>query len=199
MRMISRCKASILLLAALVLAGCASTQDRLSFDLHAPQISAKTFGDKTSSAKTSRIGLALDAPTASPPLDGELLVVRESGDRLSTLAGAQWSDSLTRLVGDRTLQTFQNAGLGGRIRASGDPAPYRLALDIRRFDIDATTRQARVEIAANLSTSGGAISSRIFAASEPVGEIAGVEPPLALDRALGRVLPQIVAWAATGR
>lgn len=189
MRMISRCKASIVLLAALALAACASTQDRLSFDLHAPQ----------ATARISRIVLAIDAPTASPPLDSELLVVRESGDRLSTLAGAQWAGRLTTLVGDRTLQTFQNAGLGSRVRPAGDQAPYRLALDIRRFDIDATTRQARVEIAVTLLMGGGAISSRIFAASEPVGEIAGVEPPLALDRALGHVLPQIVAWAAEGR
>jgi cholesterol transport system auxiliary component len=194
MRVISRCKASIKLGAAagvltLGLAGCGSTA-RQSFDLHAPP----------ASARASRAVLAVDAPTAAPPLDGELLVVRESGDRLSTLAGAQWAGRLTTLVQDRTLQTFQNAGLGGRVRASGEPAAYRLALDIRRFDIDATTREARVEIAAKLVTDGGANSAaRIFTASEPVAEIAGAEPPQALDRALGRVLPQIVAWAAAGR
>ncbi len=198
MRLISHCKASIKLKAeasvltlglTLALSGCASS-DGQSFDLHAAP----------ASARASRIVLAIDAPTAAPPLDSELLVVRESGDRLSTLPGAQWAGRLTTLVGDRTFQTFQNAGLGGRVRAAGEFAPYRLALDIRRFDIDATTRQARVEIAAKLATDGGAISAvRIFEASEPVAEIAGVEPPLALDRALGRVLPQIVAWAANAR
>jgi phospholipid/cholesterol/gamma-HCH transport system substrate-binding protein len=171
------------------LSGCAST-DGQSFDLHAAQVGALS----------SRAVLSIDAPTAAPPLDGDLLVVRESGDRLSTLAGAQWAGRLTALVGDRTFQTFQNAGLGGRVRASGEAATYRLTLDIRRFDIDATTRQARVQIAANLVRDGGAIAAaRIFDASEPVAEISGVEPPLALDRAFARVLPQIVAWAASGR
>jgi ABC-type uncharacterized transport system auxiliary subunit len=194
MRIISRCKASIKLQAAagaltLGLAGCASPE-RQSFDLHAPQASARAF----------RVAISIDAPTAAPPLDGELLVVREGGDHLSSLAGAQWAARLTSLVQDRALQTFQNAGLAGRVRGSGEPAAYRLALDIRRFDIDATTRQARVEIAAKLVTDAGGISAaRIFGASEPVAEIAGAEPPQALDRALGRVLPQIVAWAAAGR
>ncbi len=58
-------------------------------------------------------------------------------------------------------------------------------------------RQARVEIAAQLVAGNGRIiAARIFSASEPVAAIAGAEPPQALDRALGRLLPQLVGWAA---
>ncbi len=123
--------------------------------------------------------------------------MRDGDDRLSSLAGAQWVDRLTALVQSRTVQTFQNAGLLGKLRASGEPANYRLSLAIQRFDIDAPQRLARVEIAAQLVSDGGKVrAAKIFSASEPVAQISGAYPPVALDGALGRVLPQIVAWAA---
>jgi len=155
----------------------------------------------TSRALYARGTLAIPQPDAAPPLDGELIVVRESGDRLSSLAGAQWVARLTLLVQNRLIQSFENAGLAGSVRADGAPADNKLALDIRRFDIDAPTSQARVEISARLvaESSGRTVAAKIFSASEPVAEIAGAAPALALDRAFGQVSRQIVVWAAAGR
>ncbi len=171
----------------LALAGCASAPPQ-NFGLHAAEIRPLR----------ARGSIVVDMPTAAPPLGGDLLVVREAGDRLTSLAGAQWATSLPLLVQDRTVQTFQNAGLSRALRGPDETADYRLAMMIRRFDIDAPTRTARVEIAAQLvvSGSGRVAAAKIFSASTPVAEIAGAEPPRALDQALGRVLPQIVAWAA---
>jgi cholesterol transport system auxiliary component len=58
-----------------------------------------------------------------------------------------------------------------------------------------------VEISARLvaESSGRTVAAKIFSASEPVAEIAGAAPALALDRAFGQVSRQIVVWAATGR
>ncbi len=182
-----RRKASIGFLAAtgLALAGCASAPQ--NYDLHAA----------AARAHAARGTISVDLPTAATPLDGTFIVVRDGDDRLSSLAGAQWVDRLTALVQSRTVQTFQNAGLLGKLRASGEPANYRLSLAIQRFDIDAPQRLARVEIAAQLVSDGGKVrAAKIFSASEPVAQISGAYPPVALDDALGQVLPQIVTWAA---
>jgi cholesterol transport system auxiliary component len=142
--------------------------------------------------------LAVPQPNAAPPLDGDLIVVRESGDRLSALGGAQWVDRLTLLVQSRMIESFENAGLARFVRGDGVSADKRLALEIRRFDIDADSRVARVDISARLvsDSTGATDAAKIFSASEPVADIAGAEPPVALDRAFGRVSRQIVAWAA---
>ena len=155
----------------------------------------------TSRALYARGTLAIPQPDAAPPLDSDLIVVRESGDRLTSLPGGQWAARLTRLVQNRLVQSFENAGLAGSVRADGAPADNKLALDIRRFDIDAPTSQARVEISARLvaESSGRTVAAKIFSASEPVAEIAGAAPALALDRAFGQVSRQIVVWAAAGR
>ncbi len=167
----------------MALSGCASAPPP-SYDLHA-----------ASGAIHGARGVSVDLPDAATPLDSDLVVVREAGDRVSSLAGAQWADRLTLLVRSRMIDSFARAG----VRA-GAATNYRLALEISRFDIDAPTRTAQVKISARLAAEGGGVvSARIFSASEPVGEIAGSEPPQALDRAFGRVLPQIVAWASAGR
>lgn len=201
MRMVSRLKASVELVklgdvaqtlaatlaATLVLAGCAGAPQQ-NFDLHAAPAHVRAL---------RAAGIYVDLPTAAPPLDSDLLVVREGGDLLTRLPGAQWADRLTLLVQNRTTQTFQNAGMLGKLHSSAEAADVRLEMAIRRFDVDAPTRLARVEIAAQLVTgSGRIIAARIFSASEPVAAIAGAEPPQALDRALGRILRQLVDWAA---
>jgi cholesterol transport system auxiliary component len=174
---------------AMALGGCASP----------PQ--AYGLQPATSRALYARGTLAIPQPDAAPPLDSDLIVVRESGDRLSSLPGGQWAPRLTRLVQNRLIQSFENAGLAGSVRTDGAPADKRLMLDIRRFDIEAPTREARVEISARLiaESSGRTVAAKIFSASQPVAEIAGAEPALALDRAFGQVSRQIVVWAATGR
>jgi cholesterol transport system auxiliary component len=171
---------------ALLLAGCAAAPPT-TYDLHAA----------TAPGRAMRASVAVETPLAAAPLDRDLIVVRESEDRLSSLAGAQWADTPAYLIRSRLVETFENAGLLRNLRRSGEPASYRLVLELRRFDIDAATREARVEIAAQLTHDGGSVTAaKIFSAAEPVVEIAGAAPPQALDRALGRVLPQIVAWTA---
>jgi cholesterol transport system auxiliary component len=174
-----------LLLPGLLLAGCAS----------APQV----FGLRPvpAAAHMARGAISVDVPTVAPPLDNDLVVVREIGDSFARLPGAQWADRLSYLVQSRTIETFQNAGLAPRPGGAGGPASISLALAVRRFEIDATRRAAQVEIAAQLVTaSGQVVAAKIFSASEPVGVIALPEAVQALDRAFGQILPQLVLWAA---
>lgn len=171
------------------LAGCASVASSQSFDLHAAQ----------ARAKPSRAKFVIETPTAASPLDGDLIVVRGRDGSLSRVPTVRWADRLPSLLQGRTIQTFENAGLARQIMVSGEPGDYRLRLMVRRFDIDAATRSANVELTARLvsETSGQVVAAKVFSASEPVPEIAGAIPPQALDRALGAVLSQMVAWAAS--
>ncbi|WP_294532400.1 ABC-type transport auxiliary lipoprotein family protein [uncultured Rhodoblastus sp.] len=173
------------LLFALLLAGCAS----------APQV--YNLSPAAVAARMARGNISVDVPTVAPPLDNDLVVVRESEDRFAYLPGVRWADRLTYLVQSRTIETFQNAGMLSRLRGPGEPSAASLALAIRHFDIDATRRVARVEIAAQIVTaSGQVVSAKMFSASEPVGEIKAPEALEALDLAFRRILPQLVAWAA---
>ncbi len=167
------------------MAGCAS----------APQI--YDLRPAPASAHVSRGSISVDLPTAAPPLDTDLVVVREAGDRLSRVPDARWSDRLTLLVQSRTIETFENAGLLRQLRPSGDTPAYRLLLGLRRFDIEAPNRVAQVEITAQVvSNTGRVAAAKIFTASEPLGEIQGAAAAQALDRAFGHILPRLVAWAA---
>jgi cholesterol transport system auxiliary component len=173
---------------ALGLSGCASLAPQpQSFDLHAAHARAQ--------ALSGRIFVA--TPSAVPPLDGDLIVVRGADGGLSRVPGARWADQLPALLQSRLVQTFENAGLARQVTLSAEGAEFNLGIEIRRFDIDSATRTAHVELTARLARAGGQIvAAKVFSATEPVGEIAGAASAQALDGAMGQVLAQIVGWAA---
>jgi len=167
------------LVLSLALAGCASAPT--SYDL-----SAATPG------RWARGTLAVDTARVEPPFDGDVIVIRTSSG-LERLGGAQWADNLPRLARSRVTESLENAGW----RVS-DTGTLRLRVEIRRFEIDAPLREARVELAAQFS-GGGPAGVRLFAASAPVSEISGAEPAQALDRAFSRVLGDLARWTVSGR
>jgi cholesterol transport system auxiliary component len=172
---------------ALGLASCASLAPQpQSYDLHSGQVRAR--------APAGRIYVA--TPSAIPPLDGDLIVVRAADGSLSRVPGARWVDNLPALLQSRLAQTFENAGLARQVSLSGEGAEFSVTIEIRRFDIDSASRMAHVELTARLARSGGQIvAAKVFSATEPVGDIAGAASAHALDGALGIVLAQIVGWA----
>jgi cholesterol transport system auxiliary component len=176
---------------SLALGGCASlAAPPQSFDLHSAQ----------PKARRSSLRLAVETQAVTP-FDSDLIVVRGLDDSLSRAPGAVWADKLPVLVQSRTIESFENAGLARQIVSLPQSGDYVLRLSIRRFDVSAATRMAEVDIAARLvpASGGEAVAAKIFSASEPVGEIAGAAPAMALDRALGSVLRQIIPWAAGAR
>lgn len=115
-------KPALIFAALLALAGCAGTPT--AYDLGAARPGRAVL----------RGTLIVETPRAEPPLDGDLIVVR-NGDAVERLGGAQWADSLPRLARSRIVETLQNAGLTANLREEGQPASARLRVDIRRFDI----------------------------------------------------------------
>jgi len=154
-------------------------------------------------ARALRASLVVSAPEAVAPLDSDRIVVRVGAEGVTLLKGAQWSDRLPTLVHSRLIQTFEN---GRSIRAVSRPgervaADYNLVSEIRRFEIDAQTRRALVEISVRIvrERGGSVVAGKIFEASAPVETIEGPGAVAALDEAMGRALRDIAAWSAAPR
>lgn len=184
--------ASLSALAAVValgLSGCASLVAPQRYDLRAAPARAHPSGATFS----------VPSPTAYVPLDSELIVVRGADGSLSRVPGAEWADRLPSLLQGRIVQTFENAGLARQVAAADGSAQYALRVEVRRFDIDAATRMAQAELTARLVAQDGGrtVAAKIFSASEPVGDIAGAAPAMALDGALAEVLARMIPWAAS--
>ncbi len=178
-----------LALSVVLLAGCAGAPPQ-TFDLAAPAGGYR--------ARVLPASLSVDEPAAMEPLDSDRLVVRVGSGQVAYLSGVQWSGQLTRLVQDRLIGSFENAHMLAKLRRPGEVADYRLALEIRRFDLDVETKSVRVEIAARLFNERNArvVAAQVFTAEAPSTETVGAAPPAALDVAFGDVARQIVDWSA---
>jgi cholesterol transport system auxiliary component len=183
---------SVLAMTVASLAGCGGGPAPTTFDLSAPREGLRRSGG-------GRRAIVVSEPTAVSTLDSERIVVRSANAELTYLPRAQWSDRLPRLVQTRLIQTFENSGRSA-VGRPGDrlTGTYQLLLDIRAFEIREVSRDALVEIAVKLVNAGnGAVSNaRLFASSAAIGAIDGQGASQALDKALGRVLADITAWAA---
>jgi cholesterol transport system auxiliary component len=174
---------------ALLLAGCGGGPAPATYDLTAVRQGLRRSGG-------GRLIIVAE-PTAIFALDSERIVVRSANGEITYLPRAQWSDRLPRLVQARLIQSFENAGHA----AVGRPtdrlaAAAQLLIDIRTFEVREGTREAAVEVAAKLVTSGsGRISNaRLFGATAPVGAIDGQGATQALDQALAAIITQVVGW-----
>ena len=175
-----------------LLAACATSSSPVTFDLTAP-------GD-VDPPHVARGQLVVSVPTASPPLNGDRLIVRTGPQSLALQKDAQWSDTLPRLVQSRLIQTFENGHLLHSVGYPGQGISANAVLnsEIRRFEIDAQTGVATVEIAVKLiSAKGQILAAQIFSAQTSGSAANGASSSAALDQAFGQVMQQIVAWAAS--
>ena len=169
----------------------------------APTPSVETFDlgrpapVRLGAARTQQI--LVPEPAADRALDTERIVVRPSPTEIAYFSGAQWADRLPRLLQSRLVDALEASG---RFRAAGRPGQglaidRQLVVEIRAFDYEAASRRVVVALSIKLmdDRSGRVIASEAFRAEEASGD----EPKSAVaafDRAQGRLLGEIVAWAA---
>ena len=177
---------------ALALGGCGGGPPPATYDLHASQ-------GKTAAGRLSAT-LVIAEPTGVQPVDSDRIVIRTGSESVAYLAGAQWSDRLPRLVQTRLIQTFENAGLLGRVGRPGLAASHVLQTELRRFEVDVTRNEAVVEISAKIVTDGASriVAAQIFSATSPAPATQGGQAAAALDDALGDAMRRILVWT-TGR
>jgi phospholipid/cholesterol/gamma-HCH transport system substrate-binding protein len=163
-----------------------------SFDLTAPRLAAQVDRPRAGP-------LAVGDPTALIMYDSQKLVVRNASGTRATMAGAQWADTLPKLVQARIVQTLENAmSPAAVVRGIDNLASERqLLLDIRAFEVvDSETPTATVELAAKIAGNGNqVIDAKVFAATVPASSTGASDAAAALDRAFGKVAAEIAVWA----
>jgi ABC-type uncharacterized transport system auxiliary subunit len=171
----------------LALAGCAGAPLTI-YDLTAA---------KPPAARPRGAQISIAQPVATLDLDSERILVR-AGLNLSLLPGGRWPEQLSSLFRARLVETFQNAGLARSLAGGGATADYELALDIRAFELDATTSQVHVDIAARIIAvnTGRVAAVEIFTAREPVASTDPGAVVAALDEASAGVMTRIVQFVA---
>jgi cholesterol transport system auxiliary component len=180
-----------LLVVGLGLAACGGPPPT-TFDLAQRESATKTLH--------LRRQLIVAEPTALQSLDSDHVLVRRPDGTLATLAHAQWSDRLPRLMQSRIVQAFENAGAAGQVGPFGGTvsADMTLEVELRVFEVDVGAGQGKIEFAAKLvnSTSGRIVSARIFQAGA-AGAGEGLAAASSLDQALAQALGELTRWAAS--
>ena len=173
---------------AMALAGCASGGSSTVFDLtpaHPP-------AERPLAAQ-----IRFEQPVATADLDSERILVR-NGQQLALLPGARWPQQLTTLFRDRLVESFQNAGLARSVDGGAASANYALDINLRAFELDASTSEAHVEAVAKLVslTSGRIVAVDIYSQRVPVASAEPAAVIAALGEASDAVMTDIVRFVA---
>ena len=185
-------RAALVAVLAATLTACGSTQAKN--DTFALTSIATADGP---SARSRQI--LVPQPSALKALDGEQIVIRPSASEIQYLAGAQWSDSLSKMVQAKLVQAFENTGrLGGvGMPGQGLAIDYQIVTDIRAFEVQTAGADAAVvEISAKLlnDRNGTVRAQKVFRATAPVGGTGTTAFVKALDAAVAAVTADIVGW-----
>ncbi len=185
-------RAALVAVLATTLAACGSTQAKN--DTFALSSVTAVEGP---SAKSRQI--LVPQPSALKALDSEQIVIRPSASEIQYLAGAQWSDSLSKMVQAKLVQAFENTGRLGGVGKPGEglAIDYQIVTDIRAFEVQTAGADAAVvEISAKLlnDRNGTVRAQKVFRATVPVGGTGNPAFVKALDAAFAAVTADIVGW-----
>jgi phospholipid/cholesterol/gamma-HCH transport system substrate-binding protein len=173
--------------------GSGSAAARVVYDLTAPA----TFPPLS---RTPESQLTVAEPTALIALESRKIPVRPSGEEDSTFTEAEWSDSIPKLVHEKIIQSFENAGLMKAIArpSEGVTADAQLVIDIRTFQLSRHAKPtADVTFAAKIISAQGKITdARLFQASIPAKALTAPAAVAALDEAFGKCVTDLVLWVA---
>ena len=110
-------------------------------------------------------------PTVLIALDTQKILVRADDHTSPGFGKAQWRDNIPKLVQEKIIQSFENAGFLDQVARpmEGMNADRQLAIDIRSFEIaSADKATAEIVFTARLMSSDGRIfAARLFQATAP--------------------------------
>ncbi len=145
--------------------------------------------------------LVIPEPTAIIQLDAQNIVFRTSKGASPEAGGPRWADNLSRLLQEKIVQAFENAGQQGQVSRNADAVTgdFQLLVDIRSFQMITTpTPVADVELSVKLVENGGHIlDARVFQSTAPAKSTDAADAVAAFDAALGKTLKDLVDWAST--
>jgi phospholipid/cholesterol/gamma-HCH transport system substrate-binding protein len=142
------------------------------------------------------IQIVVPEPTSLMSLDSERIATLSSDRTLSALPDVQWSDAVTRIVQAAVIHALEDSrAFGGVSRPLEDlTADFRLAIDVRKFQI-ALGQAAEVELGAKIIDSKGRIiATQVFRANAPAGGADATAVVAGVDQAFGKAGPELAAW-----
>jgi phospholipid/cholesterol/gamma-HCH transport system substrate-binding protein len=174
--------------------GGSSGKDRdKAFDLSAP----RTF-DPVPKLKGQ---LVIPEPTAIIQLDAQTIVIRPSKGDSPLPAGPRWADNLSRLLQEKIVQSFENAGQQDQVSRNADAvtAEFQLLVDIRSFQlITQPAPIAEVELSLKLvDNTGHILDARVLQFTAPAKSAETPDAVAAFDAALASALKDMVSWVST--
>lgn len=179
--------------AVFVLSACAflkpAEAPRNTYEISAP----KSFSGL---GRGSRSQILVKTPTALKSIDSDRIIVKPTASEITYLAGAQWSDTVPRMVQAKLVEAFENAAATGATAKPGDGLviDYQLVSDIRRFEILNGTATIEVSIKLLVDKTGLVRETRIFTATSPVAGDAAEDQVAAFDAAFNELAKSIVSW-----
>jgi phospholipid/cholesterol/gamma-HCH transport system substrate-binding protein len=172
------------------LTGGSTKQQQLAvYDLDVPR-----FGPDI---KVPHGQLVIPEPTAVVALDTQRLLLRPGDGALVPVEGAQWSDTLPKLVQSKIIQSFENANYLEAGRPSDAfTANHLLLLDIRTFQVSSSgDGAAEVELSAKLmNNTGQFVAAKVFRSESPCPATDPLAYAKALNQAFGTVSSEVVLW-----
>lgn len=187
-----------LLLATLMLAGCASLLGKPQpFTIYAPSYSAPvtpTGGEKVDWQ------LMVETPQSSETLNTPRIVVMPSPGVIEVYPGARWSDPAPVLLRRLIVQGFEQSGriLGVGSATTGLNADYALAIDLHAFqgEVRADGSHAVVAFQARLLDyrDSRVLAARAFSADEPIASKDSVAAFSAFQSAVSESVSALVEW-----
>ena len=129
-------------------------------------------------------------------IDSERLILRPEPKVITYVGGAQWSDSVPRLVQAKLVEAFENTGSAGATAKPGDGLviDFQLIPDIRRFEIIGNRAVIEISIKLLSDKSGRVVATRIFSTSAATGGNQAANYVAAFDRAFGEFAKDVIAW-----
>ncbi len=184
---------ALALVLSLQLSACALVKKqeapRETFEISAPQ----SFSGLRA---TTNSQILVKLPTSLDAINSERIIVRPSPRVITYLEGAQWSDTVPKMVQAKLVEAFENSASTGATAKPGDGLviDFQLVSDIRRFEV--LNRQATIEISIKLlsDSSGKVVETRIFEVSATSASGTAENYVNAFDDAFDRLARDIIKW-----
>jgi phospholipid/cholesterol/gamma-HCH transport system substrate-binding protein len=163
---------------------------KVTYDLRVPAGLAAT-------GKTIKGQLAIPEPTAVVTLDTQRMLFAPAAEHPG-FAGAQWADSIPKLLQARLIESFENYDIAHPPLRSADGAAvdYQLVINIRRFQV-ATDGEPAAEIGLSariLDKDGKIVAARLFQQSQKLDEVEPAAVATAFSGAFGRIAKDLIGW-----
>ncbi len=144
------------------------------------------------------IQIIVPEPSALMSLDTEKIAIVSADGSLSALTDGQWSDAVVRIVQTTIVRGLEDSkAFAGVSRPLEElTSDFRLAIDVRKFQIGAS-QVSEVELGGKIIDSKGRIvAAEVFRSLAPIAAIDAAAAVAGFDQAMGKAGPELITWVA---